>query len=185
MDLLDYTKDAKILLQTTKVGSITAANAIQNSSGNEIDFPFPDGKTATASLIPYKFVVPAGVTTGTHKITITESGAGAKSASFNLEVVSRVLTVAPATAAPGQSITVIGTGFKKSGNIEGTALDSGNLTARADGTITVAILNHAANQDISIDAAGAWAYVTRMPTLEAFASAISAWQISVVRSPLA
>ena len=65
----------------------------------------------------------------------------------------------PATAVPGQSITITGEGFTKSGTI-----DAGALTMKAGTGTTTATVNAA---DISIDSTGSFSYATRFPILEA------------------
>jgi hypothetical protein len=129
------------------VGNITASSAAALTLTG----------TATTTLVPFKFVVPTTVGVGTHKVVIT-SNAGT-TANFMLTIGLREITVTPATAAPGQSITISGTGFTKSGTIS-----AGGLTMTA-GTVTTSASVNAA--DITIDTLGAWNYATTMPTLEA------------------
>ena len=80
-----------------------------------------------------------------------------KTATFKLDVVSgqKTITVTPATAAIGQSITITGTGFTKNGTIAEVTGSGG------------ASLNDA---DIRIDSAGNWSLTTRLDTLETSAS---------------
>lgn len=150
VDLVDYTATATIATATTTVSGTAAAN----SGGTT--FTIPTGG-ASSSLAPYKFVVPTTTAAGTHLVVITEAGAGTKAASFNLEVVSRVLTVTPNPAAIGQSITVSGTGFSANGEIAASALTTG------DG----GVIN--AGAAITIDSGGAWSFAGRLPTIEALA----------------
>ena len=126
----------------TTVANTSTANTL-TSSGN------------TAVLTPFKFVMPIGTPTGTQKVTITD---GTKSASFNIDVVARTLTVSPNPAAIGQSITISGTGFTKNGTIS-TIAGSGGANLKG-GSIT-------------IDSSGAWSHTTTMDTLEASASRTS------------
>jgi histone H4 len=89
---------------TLSTGSATATN----TSG------------ATATLTPLKFKLPSTIGAGTHKVVITDNGTAldataTKSANFDLTVSLRSLTVTPATAVPGQSITISGDGFTKNG----------------------------------------------------------------------
>ena len=119
-------------------------------------------------------MVPTTVGVGTHKVVITEDGTAAastgtaKTANFMLTIGLRSVTVTPATAAPGQAITISGTGFTKSG----TLAASTGLTMKAGSVTTTAAVNSAS---ISIDTLGAWNYATTMPTLAAVAcSACSA-----------
>jgi len=151
VDLVDYTATAVIVTSSgTTVGGTAAANSPASS------FTIPTGG-ASSTLSPYVFVVPTSVASGTHLVVITESGAGTKSASFNLEVVSRTLTVTPNPAAIGQSITVSGTGFGANGEIAASALTSSDS----------GVLN--AGDAITIDSGGAWSYATRVPTIETLA----------------
>ena len=151
VDLVDYTATAVIDNgKGTTVSGTPAANSPASS------FTIPTGGSSS-TLTPYVFVVPTSVASGTHLIVITETGAGTKSASFNLEVVSRTLTVTPNPAAIGQSITVSGTGFTADGTIDSSALttnDSGVLNA---------------DSSITIDSGGAWSFAGRVPTIEALA----------------
>ncbi|NQW22613.1 MAG: hypothetical protein HQ475_04115 [SAR202 cluster bacterium] len=163
VDLVDYTATATFDATSVDVGATSVALASLTGITT-----VPTGGDS-AALTPFKFVVPSTVGVGTHKVKIAEIGAGTKSATFNLDVSLRALTVTPNTASPGQSITVSGTGFDKT---SGT-IAIGALTARAGGTTTDASLNHATGATITIDATGAWSYATRMPTLEAFAVATS------------
>ena len=126
----------------TAVANTATANTL-TSSGN------------TAALTPFKFVMPITTPTGSQKVTITD---GTKSASFNIDVVARTLTVSPNPAAIGQSITISGTGFKKDGTIS-TISGSGSANLKG-GTIT-------------IDSAGAWSHTTTMDTIESSASRTS------------
>jgi hypothetical protein len=114
-------------------------------------------------LTPFKFVVPAATAAGTHEVAITDNGGSggeaAKTAKFDLTVELRSLTVVPATAVPGQSITISGDGYTKNGSIAADA-----LTMKAGTGTTTASVNPAY---ISIDSTGSFSYATRFPILEA------------------
>jgi len=109
---------------------------------------------ATGSLAPYKFTVPAATGVGTHKVIITETVAGTKTANFMLTIALRSVTVTPDDASPGQAITVSGTGFYAGSNIPALA-----LTMKAGTEPIQATLNAAA---IDIDTLGAWDYATTL-----------------------
>jgi len=163
VDLVDYTAAAGLSTSTS-----TTIGGVAVTSSNVTAVP---ASGATATLTPFKFVVPSSMGIGTHKVIITEDTAGTKSANFMLTLGLRSLTVVPANAVPGQSITISGTGFTKNGTIEGST-DGGStnkLTARAGADTTDAYVNWAASQDISIDSLGSWSYTTKMPSLETFA----------------
>ena len=128
------------------IGSITASNTALTLSG-----------TATATLTPFKFVVPTTVGVGTHQVVITANSGS--TANFTLTIGLREITVTPATAAPGQSITISGTGFSKGGEIA-----AGGLTMKAGTGSTTAAVNATV---IDIDTLGAWNFATTMPTLQA------------------
>ena len=151
VDLVDYTATAVIV--TSSGTTVSGSNAANDPASS---FTIPTGG-ASSTLSPYVFTVPIGTASGTHLVVITESGAGTKSASFNLEVVSRTLTVTPNPAAIGQSITVSGTGFTANGIIASSALTTG------DG----GVIN--SGSAITIDSGGAWSFAGRVPTLNALA----------------
>jgi hypothetical protein len=164
VDLVDYTGDATLSTSTS-----TTIGGVAVTSSNVTTIP---ASGSTATLTPFKFTVPTSMGIGTHKVIITESGGTTKSANFMLTLGLRSVTVVPATAVPGQSITLSGTGFTKNGTIEGST-DGGStnkLTARAGSNTTDAYVNWAASQDISIDSLGSWSYTTKMPSLQAFSS---------------
>ena len=71
------------------------------------------------------------------------------------------MNFAPATASPGQNITLSGTGLTPNGTIAIGALTAAGGDAKIN----------SAGETISIDNTGAWAYATRMPLLGAVASA--------------
>ena len=151
VDLVDYTSDFSFgTTGNVQVGSDTnVTNTALALSGSD-----------TSSLTPFKFLLPTTTPTGTHKVTIDENGSG-KTASFNLEVISRVLTVTPNPASPGQSITISGTGFAKtSGKIAQNA-----LTASSTGGGSA---NVNRGGEITIDGSGDWSFATTMPTKEVF-----------------
>jgi hypothetical protein len=148
VDLVDYTDSGRIATVVIGGDLVTTpfTNAGLSSSGG------------TTSLDPFKFVVPTGTVAGTYKVVITDNAG--ESASFSVELVIRVLTITPATAVPGQNITVSGTGFTKNGTI-----DEGDLTATAGGD--TAEMNP--STDISISSTGAFDFATTLPTDEDFA----------------
>jgi hypothetical protein len=151
VDLVDYTAAAVI---ATSSGTTVSGTAAANSP--VASFTIPTGG-ASSTLTPYVFTVPVATASGTHLIVITESGAGTKSASFNLEVVGRVLTVTPNPAAIGQSITISGTGFSAGGEIAASALTTGDS----------GVIN--AGSAITIDSGGAWSFAGRVPTINSLA----------------
>jgi hypothetical protein len=155
VDLVDYTA-------TDPATGLTASNI---SIGGTALSTFASGSAtavstagATATLTPLKFKVPAATTAGTHKVVITDDAG--KAANFDLDIGLRSLTVQPATAVPGQSITITGDGFTKNGTIAATT----GLTMKAGTVSTTAVVNTAA---ITIDSTGSFSYATRMPVDEA------------------
>ena len=144
VDLVDYTPNADL---TVMIGGI-------DITGNLLTVP---QSGSTGSLTPFKFTVPTNTAAGTHKVTIS---AGTKSANFNIEVGIRIVNFAPATASPGQNITLSGTGLTPNGTIAIGALTAAGGDAKIN-----------SGETISIDNTGAWAYATRMPLLGAVASA--------------
>jgi hypothetical protein len=153
--LSNFTLDSQLTADSivndyVTIGGTAAVNTAMTFTGTS---------TATSSLTPFKFVVPTTVGIGTHKVVITIADPSAKTANFMLTVGLREITVTPATAAPGQAITISGTGFTKSDSIA-----IGALTMKAGSVTTTAAVNAAA---ISIDTLGAWNYATTMPTLNA------------------
>jgi hypothetical protein len=157
VDLFDFSASGTIADNSTLVGTgNTAAN--KTAGIFTIDSVANTGTTVAAT--PYKFVVPAGTVLATHKVTITD---GSKSATFNLEVTTgqKDLTVTPTAASIGQFVTVSGTGFTKSVDI-----DAGALTGSGS-----AVLN--TGTAISVDSAGNWSFTTRLDTIESSASRTS------------
>ena len=115
---------------------------------------------ATSTLTPLKFIFPPSLGVGVHKVSITDSGVGtAKAAVFDLTVSLRSIAVTPATAVPGQAITLSGDGYTKNGTIaiNGITMKAGTVTTQAN-------VNAAA---VSIDSTGSWSLATTMPTLAA------------------
>jgi len=156
VDLVDFTPGATF--STSDSAQIGNTNA---TSSNVTTVP-SSGNTAGAT--PYKIAIPGSQINGTFKITITESVLGTKSASFDIEIVSRLLTVTPSTASPGQLINIKGTGFTG-----GATIAEDKLTAKASGETVSADVNHTSDDVISIDADGDWNFATRMPTLAVLA----------------
>jgi hypothetical protein len=154
VDLKDYTASGTLAADSVYIGGVQAT--LYSTSATAVS-----SAGATATLTPLKFIVPAAVGVGTHKVVVTESVAGTKSANFMLTIALRSITVTPNDAAPGQAITISGTGFGAS-----KVISAGNLTMQAGTVTTLATVNAA---DISIDTLGAWDYATTMPTLEAVA----------------
>jgi len=148
VDLVDF-GTGTIADDSTTLGTATASNP----SDAVFDIP-STGDTTT--LLPYKFVIPVGTNTGTHKVTITDGGV---SATFNFDVVARTLTVSPNPAAIGQSITISGTGFTKNGTISSIS-GSGSADLKGSSSIT-------------IDSAGAWSHTTTMDTINSSAGRAS------------
>ena len=149
------------------VFSTTASTTIGGTTVTSTAMTLPS--TATATLTKFKFVVPTTVGIGTHKVVITEDGTAAastgtaKTANFMLTIGLRSVTVTPSTAAPGQAITISGTGFDTSDGII-TALTG--LVMKAGTGSTTAAVN---SGNISIDSLGSWNYKTTMPTLQVVA----------------
>ena len=161
VDLVDFnTPTATVIADgSTTVGIST--NFAANSTSGPFVINEDDDSGDTLALTPYKFVVPIGTAVGTHLVTIEDSLSELtdKSATFSLEIVARVLTVTPNPAAIGQSITISGTGFKKSGTIDSiTGSGSADLQAGAS---------------ISIDSGGAWSFTTTMDTVGSSADRVS------------
>jgi len=134
------------------VGGVTAVNTAKT---------FTALQTATTSLALFKFKVPSTVGVGTHKVVVATASPSAGTANFMLTVGLREITVTPATAAPGQAITVSGTGFGTTGQ----TIAAGALTMTAGSVTTAASVNP--SDIISIDNSGAWNYATTFPTLNA------------------
>jgi hypothetical protein len=148
VDLVDFTADATLSAGDTTVAgtalsAITGATAIPSTG-------------STTTLTPFKFVLPTTVGEGTHKVSV---GDGTKSAVFDLTVALRTVNVTPASAVPGQAITLSGDGYTKNGTL---AADTG-LVMKAGTVETTAAVNSA---EVSIDSTGSWSYSTIFPVLE-------------------
>jgi hypothetical protein len=156
VDLVDFTTGgaATVALASIKVRN-TAVSAYATGWTATTVIP-TSGSTST--LVPLKFKLPADVGEGVHKVSITDSGG--KVAVFDLTVGLRSVQVSPASAVPGQSIVLSGSGYSKSGTIAATT----GLIMKAGTVVTTAPVNTAA---ISIDSTGSWTYATTMPTLAA------------------
>ena len=148
VDLVDYTKGAAI--DSVKISGETAEFT---------PLTLPEGSGDTTTLNPFKWKVPPGMGTGTKRITITDTGN--KSATFNIEVVTRIVTGVPNPAAIGQDVTFSGIGYTKNGTIE-----AGDLTGPGG-----AVLNP--DDDIDIDSSGAWSLTTTLDPGEDSASRTS------------
>jgi hypothetical protein len=149
VDLVDFTAADVIAASEVTIGTVAA-----DSVSGTTTVP---STGSTTTLAPFKFVVPASIGEGVHKITIAP---GNKSATFDLTVSLRSITVTPATAVPGQSITLSGDGYDKT---SGT-IAAGALTMKAGSVTTQASVNSAI---ITIDNTGSWSYATTFPVLEA------------------
>jgi len=149
VDLVDFTAGDVIAASEVTIGGVAAA-----SVSGETTVP---STGSTTTLAPFKFVIPASVGEGVHKVTIAP---GNKSATFDLTVSLRSVSVTPATAVPGQSITLSGEGYDKTTG----SIAAGDLTMKAGSVTTQASVNAAA---ITIDNTGAWSYATTFPVLEA------------------
>jgi len=149
VDLVDFTAADAIAASEVTIGT-TAASSVSGTTT-------VPSTGSTTTLAPFKFVIPASIGEGVHEVTIAP---GNKSATFDLTVSLRSITVTPATAVPGQSITLSGDGYDKtSGTIAASA-----LTMKAGSVTTQAVVNTAA---ITIDNTGSWSYATTFPVLEA------------------
>ena len=151
--LVDFTASYTFAASATTNVDVGSNTAVANTStANTLD-----SSGNTAALTPFKFVMPLTTPTGSQKVTITD---GTKSASFNIDVVARTLTVSPNPAAIGQSVTISGTGFTKNGTI--SSITGSGTGADLKGTAS-----------ITIDSAGAWSHTTTLDTIEASASRTS------------
>ena len=94
-----------------------------------------DDFTGSASA-GYRLNIKQIETTGTKQVAITgTAGGSSKTARFLITIVSRVLTVSPSSAVPGQSMTVAGAGFTQnpSGGIKvDLTLGGANITGDVD-----------------------------------------------------
>ena len=111
---------------------------------------------STSALVPFKFKVPASIGEGVHRVNLNLA---TKDASFDLTIGLRSIAVTPATAVPGQSITLSGTGYDST---SGT-IAAGALTMKSASSTTTSSVNLA---DITIDNTGAWSYATTFPYFE-------------------
>ncbi len=157
VDLVDYTASSTIAntaitVSGTALSAFSPAVTLTSTSATAVA-----SSGATATLVPLKFKLPASIGAGTHKVVVTD--AAGKAANFDLLVSLRSLSVVPATAVPGQSITISGDGYTKNGTIAASA-----LTMKAGTVTTQAVVNAAS---ISIDSTGSFSYATRFPVLEA------------------
>jgi hypothetical protein len=176
VDLVDFNKAAgtRINNNTTFVGAATnlAVNAASGSlpacagtpaGGSAAAGPFEINCSATSgnslNLNPYKFVVPAATATGSHVVTITDTGGTPKTATFTLEVISRSLVVTPNEASPGQAFSISGTAFSTLAN---TTIAINALTITG-----VTILNPAAVGAITVNPDGTFLFTGTVPTADA------------------
>jgi hypothetical protein len=154
VDLVDYTADVTIVVADVDLAGVALSTYADNNTLTGTALIPSTG--STTSLAPFKFKIPSSVGVGTHKVAISD---GAKSANFDLTVSLHAISVTPATAVPGQAITLSGDGYTKSGTIAAEA-----LTMKAGTVSTQAAVNAAA---ITIDNTGSWSYTTIFPILEA------------------
>jgi hypothetical protein len=149
VDLVDFTAGDVIATTEVTIGNVDAATVTGTTT-------IP-ASGSTTTLAPFKFTIPGTIGEGVHKITIAP---GNNSATFDLTVSLRAITVTPATAVPGQSITLSGDGFNKSSGL----ILAGNLTMKAGSVVTLAPVNAL---NISVDNTGSWSYATTFPYLDA------------------
>jgi hypothetical protein len=155
VDLVDYTTSGSA---TIALSDVTIRGTAVAAYGSGWDATATIAATgATTSLKPFQFKVPSDVGAGVHKVSITDSSA--KVAVFDLTISLLGITVTPATAVPGQAITLSGTGYDKT---SGT-IAIGDLTMKA-GTVTTTTTVNAA--EITIDNTGYWSYTTIFPVTE-------------------
>jgi hypothetical protein len=151
VDLVDFQPTDTIVGATNvTIGGV----AVDNATSPGITAIPASG--STSSLVPFKFDVPAAIGEGTHKVNINLA---TKDASFDLTIGLRSIEVTPATAVPGQSITLSGSGYDTT---SGT-IAAGALKMKAGTLTTLANVNGGA---ITIDNTGSWSYATTMPYLE-------------------
>ena len=155
VDLVDYTLSGAFTTSTVWIAGQTLATWGVTQDGVTSVSATSGG---TSTLAPYKFKVPTTLGVGVHKVVITDNSA--KSANFDLTISLRSVSVTPASAVPGQSITLSGDGYGKNGTIAATT----GIVMKAGTVATTAPVNTAA---ISIDSTGSWSYATTMPTLKA------------------
>jgi len=155
VDLVDFTAAATMTAANTDIAGVAlSAYADNNTLTGVTEIP---SSGSTTSLAPFKFKVPSALGVGTHKVNIDD---GTKTANFDLTISLLSVTVTPASAVPGQAITLSGDGYTKSGTIAADA-----LTMKA-GTVTTTASVNAAGA-ITIDNTGSWSYTTIFPILEA------------------
>jgi hypothetical protein len=157
VDLVDYTATSAITNATITISGTALSNFVPAVTLPSSSATATNSSGATATLVPLKFPLPPSIGAGTHKVVITD--AAGKAANFDVLVSLRSLAVIPASAVPGQSITISGDGYTKNGTI-----GIGDLTMKAGSVTTLAPVNAAA---ISIDSTGSFSYATRFPVLEA------------------
>jgi hypothetical protein len=148
VDLVDFFAGDTIVGATNVTIGATAA---ENATSPGITAIPTSG--STAALVPFKFKIPASIGEGVHRVNINLT---TKDAAFDLTIGLRSITVTPATAVPGQSITLSGTGYDTT---SGT-IAAGALTMKAGSVATQASVNGSA---ITIDNTGAWSFATTFP----------------------
>jgi len=151
VDLVDFEPEDTITgVANVTIGAVAAENA---TSPGITEIP---STGSTTSLVPFKFKIPASIGEGVHRVNFNLA---TKDASFDLTIGLRSITVTPATAVPGQSITLSGTGYDSSSG----EIAAGALTIKSATSVTTASVNLAA---ITIDNTGAWSYATTFPYFE-------------------
>ena len=131
IDLFDFTVNANNVI--ANLGATVGGVAVSNSPASS--FAIPTG--ASAQFSPHKILIPANTTTGTKNVVITESGGGGtKNATFQISVAAQTpgsLSLAPAAAVAGQSVTVTGSNFT-SASVPGGAGPNGVHQITGTGT---------------------------------------------------
>ena len=158
VDMVDFTADATLTAADQDIAG-AALSSYDDSDGVALALTGVTTVPSTGStttLAPMKFVLPSTIGVGVHKIKIDD---GTKNASFDLTVALHSISVTPAEAVPGQSITLSGDGYTKSGTLAVTT----GLTMKAGTVATTASVNSA---EITIDNTGSWSYTTIFPVLE-------------------
>ena len=119
------------------------------------NFPGADSAVLKETLTSgtYKLPIPQDSGTGTKLVTITSSGGG--KATFLIEIVTRVLTVNPSSAVPGQAVAVSGSGFTGVSSVDltltGQVDDEGNPTTVLGGA------------EITVNTDGTFLYTGKVP----------------------
>jgi len=164
VDLVDFNIGAGVEVDT----GITSVGAAANTAANSPAASFVINASALSGdslpLAPYIFIVPTATAIGTHVVTVYDDGTdnadtSQRSATFNLDVVSRTLVVTPSEAAPGQAITISGSNFSLAAS---TTIPQNSLTLSA-GTAAATILNSGASDAITVNPDGTFLYTGIVP----------------------